>query len=33
MYEQSDNFGVGYALGRDSSNGNGMFGDSGSWAW
>ena len=34
MYEQSNDFATGYAIGRDSNNGgcgNGMFG--GDWAW
>ena len=33
MYGESNDFGVGYAVGRDSSNNNnGMWGD-GSWIW
>jgi hypothetical protein len=38
MNEQSNDFGIGYAVGRDTNNcgygggyGNGMFG--GDWAW
>lgn len=32
MYGESNDFGVGYAVGRDSSNNNGFGGD-GSWIW